>query len=81
MYNCWNEALWYLMERCGEKTITTGSHFQGGKNTTTSAKTYDRDNVREEDKVIVLLMGQYHYGIQAKKDLYEVLVSRGVNLN
>lgn len=81
MYNCWNEALEYLIERCGEKMTPTGSNFQGGKNTTKMVRTYDSNNVKEEDQVIVRLLGQYHYGIQAKKDLYEVLISRGVTIN
>lgn len=81
MYNCWNEALGYLIKRCGEKSTPIGSNYQGGKNTAKHTKTYDTSNVKEEDKVIVRLMGQYYYGIQAKKDLYEVLISRGVTIN
>ena len=71
MYNCWNEALGYLIKRCGAITIP-------GR---VSARTYDKSNVKDEDQVIVRLLGQYHYGIQAKKDLYEVLISRGVVIN
>lgn len=78
MYNCWNEALGYLITRCGERKIATGTHYQGKKSTTKYVSTYDSSKVKEEDQVIVRLMGQYYYGIQAKKDLYETLVSRGV---
>jgi hypothetical protein len=81
MYNCWNEAIEYLIKRCGEKITTTGSHYQGGKNTTKNARTYNSSNVKKGDEVIVILMGQYYYGIQAKKDLYEALIARGVKIN
>ena len=51
MYNCWNEALGYLIKRCGAITIP-------GR---VSARTYDKSNVKDEDQVIVRLLGQYHY--------------------
>lgn len=81
MYNCWNEALEYLIKKCGEKSTPINSNFRNGKSTVQYAKTYNTSNVKEEDQVIVRLMGQYYYGIQAKKDLYEVLISRGVSIN
>lgn len=81
MYNCWNEAIEYLIKISGKKIITSGFHYQGGKNTTKMVRTYDSSNVKEEDQVIIILLGQYNYGIQAKKDLYNELESRGVKLN
>lgn len=81
MYNCWNEAIEYLIKRCGEKMVPNGVHYQGQKSTVKNVRTYNSSNVKEEDKPIVLLMGQYNYGIAAKKDLYNLLQSRGVKLN
>ncbi len=84
MYNCWNEALEYLIKKYGERyinggMITIGNRKTGTKpiNTSRKERTYKTENIQSEDKVIVLLMGQYYYGIQAKKELYYKLVELG----
>ena len=78
MYDCWNEALEYLIKRCGERTVPNGSHYRGQKDTTKQVRTYRNDNVKDDDKIIVVLMGQYYAGIEAKKELYNILIDRGV---
>lgn len=78
MYNCWNEALEYLIKKYGEKLTPTGTNYQGQKNTTKMVRTYNSDKIADEDKNIVLLMGQYYLGISAKKELYYILESKGL---
>jgi hypothetical protein len=78
MYNCWNEALEYLIKKCGETLTHTGCHYQGGKNTSKMVRTYKSENVKEHDKIIVVLMNQYYYCISAKKELFNKLLDLGV---
>jgi len=80
MYNCWNESLEYLIKKCGEQLIPTGAHYQGQKDMSRMARTYNSSNIKEEDKVIVLLMNQYYYGIAAKKELYSIMQEKGLVL-
>jgi len=62
MYNCWNEALAWLEKQPKMKMV--------------GDKLLDK---RSDDvKLVETLMNQYYYGIQAKKELYEVLVELNI---
>ena len=78
MYDCWNEAFEYLSSKYGTKDTVIGTNYQGSKNTTKVVKTYKTEIMSWEDIEIVVLMGQYYYGIQAKKDLYYKLLTMGI---
>lgn len=82
MYNCWNEALEYLIKKYGEKLTHTGTNFQGKgqKDTTRMVRTYNSEKVKGDDLTIVKLMEQYYYGIAAKRELYFILESKGLIL-
>ena len=63
MYNCINEAFEYLKNKYGYN------------------KEYNLELnpiTEEKDKVIELLMNQYYYGMEAKKELYYKLIEYGV---
>lgn len=78
MYNCWNEALNYLIKKCGKVTTKT-TRWKRGKQIDTYCDTYNSSNVKtDECKTIVTLMNQYYYGIAAKRELYYKLVDLGV---
>ena len=74
MYNCYNEAIQYMIKTYGEKQVP----LSGQNNKMTS--TYKTDNLDDDGKEIDLLLKQYNYGIAAKKDLFYKLLSLGVNL-
>jgi hypothetical protein len=81
MYNCYNEALKYLQGKYGTIEISTGSpfYFRGKalkQGTATTFKNVENDN--HDDKLIKCLLGQYFYGIDAKKELYFKLVYMGI---
>lgn len=63
MYNCWNEAIAYLKERLGKN--------EWG---------YLVKNIvpNSEEHNIHLLLTQYNYGIEAKRELYYKLIELGV---
>lgn len=74
MYNCYNEALEHLIKTYGERLVP----YSGQHNKTT--RTFKTEGLKadSEDAVIVRLMYQYNYGIEAKKDLYYTLIRRGI---
>jgi arsenate reductase-like glutaredoxin family protein len=78
MYNCWNEALNYLIKKCG-RVRTKSTRWVRGKQIDSYFDTYNVSNVKTEYlKDIVRLMNQYYYGIEARKELYYKLVDLGV---
>lgn len=79
MYDCYNEALKYLISKYGEKVTSIGTHYQGQKNTTKKVVTYCTDKeMTHEDKEVSLLLGQYYLGIEPKKELYNIMLSKGL---
>ena len=83
MYNCWNEALEYLIKKYGEKLTPNGiKTVSRGKivDTSSMVRTYRSDKVTGDDLTIVKLMEQYYYGIAAKRELYFILESKGLIL-
>jgi len=78
MYDCWNEAIHYLIEKYGSVRIKK-TEWKHGKKVESYRDVFDhRTPVNDEDKVIVLLMEQYNYGIESKKELYLKLLDMGV---
>lgn len=66
MYDCYNEAIKYLMKKYG----TTGSP---------KAVTYKKDKpMSDDDQIIERLVHQYYYGIAAKQELYYKLLSMNI---
>lgn len=88
MYDCYNEAVRYLQGKYGTQEVVTGSPYRGAKKqgiglTFKTPRTIKPngdviDKTSHDDKVIKCLLGQYHYGIQAKKELYFKLIDMGV---
>lgn len=93
MYNCINEAFEYLKIKYGYKRLNpTGKasnrlakarnkkEREEVRNSLTDGDYNLRLNpiTEEKDKVIELLIGQYYYGMEAKKELYYKLVEYGV---
>lgn len=84
MYDCWNEAISYLCNKYGTRDTIIGgrSNLQG------VAQTYKKDATiidgksvnfsNHDDNVIDCLLGQYCYGISAKKELYYKLINMGI---
>lgn len=64
MYNCYNEAVRYLQGKPNPITYKPDGTII--------------DKTSHDDKVIKCLLGQYYYGIQAKKELYFKLVYMGI---
>lgn len=78
MYNCWNEALNYLMNKYG-KVRTKTTRWERGKQIDSYFDTYNTSKkMTVEDEGIVLLMKQYYYCIAAKKELFYKLIDLGV---
>jgi hypothetical protein len=73
MYNCWNEAVEYLIKKYGE-TTTPINQYEPRK--PQSARTFKRSPESDKD-VIVLLLNQYHYGMLPKKELYYMMIDLG----
>lgn len=75
MYDCWNEALNHLIKTYGEEK--TPYVKRNGQTAYTS--TYKRSaNMSDEDNWIVNQMKHYYMSIQVKKELYKMLVYRGI---
>jgi hypothetical protein len=73
MYNCWNEALEYLIKSYVEQLVPLSSQKMK------MARTFQTGSkMKAEDESIVLLMNQYYYGIETKKELYNKLLMIGV---
>lgn len=71
MYNCWNEALEYMIGRYGEQSVPLS------KFNSKMTRTYKNNNLDSDGVTINLLMGQYYYGIEAQRELYYKLQSLG----
>jgi hypothetical protein len=93
MYNCINEAFEYLKNKYGcirfHPTAKHSNRLARANNKKEREEIResltDREyNLRlnpiteEKDKVIELLMNQYYYGIDAKRELYYTLIKYGV---
>lgn len=72
MYNCYNEAIAYMIKRFGAKQ-TPMSKFNSS-----SASTYKTDNLDDEGKEIHLLLGQYYLGIEPKKELFYKMLDKNL---
>lgn len=72
MYNCYNQAIDYLKDRLGTQQIGHGL----------KEPVYLFNNIipYSDEHLIHVLLTQYNYGIEAKKELYYKLLSLGVNL-
>jgi hypothetical protein len=71
MYNCYNEAFDYMCKTYGSTQIQYGS--QHNKTTRTFNTPTDKGG-----EAIALLLKQYCYGIDAKRDLYFKMLNMGV---
>jgi len=93
MYNCINEAFEYLKNKYGyirlRPTIKHANRLAKARNkkereeirNSFTDKEYNlklNPITEEKDKVIELLMNQYYYGMEAKKELYYKLIEYGV---
>ena len=72
MYNCYNEALAYMIKKFGE-VKTPLSKFNSS-----SASTYKTDNLDDEGKEIDLLLKQYNLGMQPKKELFYIMLNKNL---
>lgn len=69
MYNCWNEAVGYLIKKNGAKETASR---------TSCSKIYTYNPSTDgEGKRVEILLSQYHFGIQAKKELFNYLQGIG----
>ena len=93
MYNCINEAFEYLKNKYGyirlHPTSEHANRLAKARNkkereeirNSFTDKEYNlklNPITEEKDKVIELLMNQYYYGMEAKKELYYKLIEYGV---
>jgi hypothetical protein len=93
MYNCINEAIKYLNNKYGytRQSLTPKQSerlrkARNKKECVAIQKSFtDKDYMlrtnpatEPEDKYIELLIGQYYYGVQAKRELYYTLIGRGI---
>ena len=78
MYDCWNEALHYLMNKYGVIKLKTTS-WERNKQIDKVVETYDNSNITShEDKWIVSQMSAYYLSINVKKELYYRLIDMGI---
>jgi len=93
MYECYNEAYAYLKAKYGytrlrlscsaEHRLKAARNIKERKEIESSFTDNDyqlrlNDITGLDDIQIEILMKQYYYGIAAKKDLYNTLLSRGI---
>ncbi len=80
MYNCQNEAIAYLKEKLGTKETRSGLNIKNSQNRVDIIYLVNNIIPYSDEHSIHLLLGQYYYGIEAKKELYYKLISLGVKL-
>lgn len=83
MYNCWNEAIAYLIKRLGKSTTDIRVRDRKGNiQRCQKVDTYNTAKLQQPqfqtELTIHTLLGQYNYGIAAKRDLYNILLNLGV---
>ncbi len=68
MFDCFNEGVRYLKDKLGVRE--------------SNKDLYKNESIipYSDEHLIHVLLGQYYYGIEAKKELYNKLVSLGVKL-
>jgi len=74
MYNCYNAAIQYMIKTYGEVKVPLSG--QNNK----MASSYKTDNLDGDGKQIDMLLRQYYYGIEPKKELFYKLLSLGANI-
>ena len=73
MYNCYNEALQYLIKKYGAQEVPLSS-----QNNKKSVTYQSSEKMSDDDKQIALLLKQYYLGIEPKRELYYKLLSMNV---
>ncbi len=80
MYNCFNQAIQYLKDKLGTEEISFGYNTRNSKKITNSVYLVKNIVPNSVEHSIHLLLTQYNYGIEAKKELYYKLINLGVEL-
>jgi len=72
MYSCYNEAVKYLNDKYG-------TYPNGNLKTTKTKPNGDVVSILSHDDLVInTLLGQYYFGISAKKELYYKLIHMGI---
>jgi len=79
MYNCYNEGIQFLKDKCGKTTINTGMPTRKNPNAHKVVEVYKKENIgkKPHTEEVERLLRQYNYGIAAKKELFYLLMGLG----
>lgn len=78
MYDCFNEGVAYLKERLGTREVRSGINIKNSPNRIDSVYRNEIIVPLSEEHNIHLLLTQYYYGIEVKRELYYKLIELGV---